>query len=70
MLHRWLRYLQRDQRLTLRAQFYGYTDSLVKDNLLVCSSTDGGKAKVYSIQDIPPKQLCKKLEEIIEKVVR
>ena len=51
-------------------QFYGYTDTLVKDNLLVCSTVDGGKAKVYSIQDIPPKQLCKKLEEIIEKVVR
>ena len=51
-------------------QFYGYTDLLVKDNLLVCSAADGGRTKMYSIQDIPPKQLCKKLEEIIEKVVR
>ena len=51
-------------------QFFGYTDTLVKDNLLVCRTAEGGKAKVYSIQDIPPKQMCKKLEELIEKVVR
>ena len=51
-------------------QFFGYTDTLVKDNLLACRNADEGKAKVYSIQDIPPKQMCKKLEELIEKVVR
>lgn len=51
-------------------QFFGYTDTLVKDNLLACRTAEGGKAKVYSIQDIPPKQMCKKLEELIEKVVR
>ncbi len=51
-------------------QFYGYTDNLVKDNLLSCKTAEEGKAKVYSIQDIPPKQMCKKLEELIEKVVR
>ena len=51
-------------------QFFGYADSLVKDNLLACRSADEGKAKVYSIQDVPPKQMCKKLEELIEKVVR
>ena len=51
-------------------QFYGFTDTLVKDNLLACRNADEGKAKVYSIQDIPPKQMCKKLEELIEKVVR
>ena len=51
-------------------QFFGYTDTLVKDNLLACRTADEGKAKVYSIQDIPPKQMCKKLEELIEKVVR
>jgi len=51
-------------------QFFGYTDTLVKDNLLACRNAEEGKAKVYSIQDIPPKQMCKKLEELIEKVVR
>ena len=51
-------------------QFFGYADALVKDNLLVCRSGGEGRTKVYSIQDIPPKQLCKKLEEMIEKVVR
>ena len=51
-------------------QFFGYTDTLVKDNLLACRAADEGKAKVYSIQDVPPKQMCKKLEELIEKVVR
>ena len=51
-------------------QFFGYTDTLVKDNLLSCRTAEGGKAKVYSIQDIPPKQMCKKLEELIEKVIR
>ena len=37
---------------------------------LVCRAGGEGRTKVYSIQDIPPKQLCKKLEEMIEKVVR
>ena len=50
-------------------QFFTYIEKLVKDNLLVCKYTDG-KAKVYSIQDVPPRQMCKKLEELIEKVVR
>lgn len=51
-------------------QFYGYADTLVKDNLLVYRSGDEGRAKLYSIQDIPPKQMCKKVEELIEKVIR
>ena len=52
-------------------QFFTYTDSLVKDGLLVCRDAEGGgKAKEYCIQDIPPRQMCKKLEELIEKVVR
>ena len=51
-------------------QFYGYTDTLIKDNLIVCRAADEGRAKVYAIQDISPKQMCKKLEELMEKVVR
>ena len=44
--------------------------TVLADATTTLSQLDGGKAKAYSIQDIPPKQLCKKLEEIIEKVIR
>lgn len=51
-------------------QFFTYSESLVRNNLLVCRSADEGKAKIYSIPDMPPKQLCKRLEELIEKESR
>ena len=51
-------------------QFVSYVDMLTRNNLLQCRNGEEGRAKVYSIQDVPPKQMCKKLEELIEKVVR
>ncbi len=50
-------------------QFYTYIQDMEKQNLLstiVRSEVDGGRVTYISIPNIPPKELAKKLEDILE----
>ena len=50
-------------------QFYEYIKNLIKMNLLVEPPQDSAKYKTVSIPDIPSKELAKRIEAVLEKVL-
>lgn len=47
-------------------QFVEYANTLANSGLLVNRGTDSGRTKVFSIPEIPAKEMCKMIESIIE----